>query len=126
MLERENLPLVAGKFEANIKWLGTTSETTESGFDVEMVGAQLIFHNQNQHTSGPIAKERTALVFNEDDPATWGTYLLDNGMPQEVFDTLTSIWANPEDAFRALVGVLYETEKHQIQLGLVAPPEPEA
>ena len=103
MIKRENFPIAARTCDVNITW---NANNTES---IDFVGGHLTFNNVNVTTAGYVQKEKTTLPFAPGLDIDWP-----EGLPPEIEATLGS----PSEAFRTILGILYESNEHQYRLGL--------
>lgn len=112
MIKRQDFPIVAKQIDIVLSW------SSQNVDHAQLDTAYLIFSNANLTTAGVIPKEHTSLSFNSENPIAWGTALTDAGVPAEAMAVISSIWASPENALKDILGILYESDEHQIKLGL--------
>ena len=112
MIKRQDFPIVAKQIDIVLSWSSQNVNHTQ------LDTAYLLFSNANVTTAGVIPKEHTSLSFNSENPIAWGNALTNAEVPTEAMAVISSIWASPENALKDILGILYESDEHQIKLGL--------
>ncbi len=108
MIKRENFPICAKSSSVAMQWSSTGVD------NLELVSAHLTFDNVNVTTAGDIQKGRTSLPFDNEDPIQWS---------DKASQAIKDAFSDPQEAIRFSLGELYESDRHQYELGTKTKPE---
>ena len=111
MISKNGFPICSSNIRINNQWSSTGPD------NLEFLNGHLIFSNAGITTAGNIPQGHTSLPFDPTNPVPWN-----ETTPAEII----ALWPNPEAALRDILGIIYESDKHQYTLGTKEKPtEPE-